>query len=38
MKKILRDEIFVYQSSYTEMLQYTMEDESNDGDEKNIQA
>ena len=32
----IRDEILVYQSSYTEMLQYTLEDEGNDGDEKNI--
>ena len=32
----IRDEIWVYQSSYAEMLQYTLEDEGNSGNEKNI--
>ena len=32
----IRDEIWVYQSSYTEMLKYTLEDNGNDGDRKNI--
>ena len=35
-EEVLRDEILVYQSSYTEMLQYTLEDEGNNGDEKNM--
>ena len=32
----IRDEIWVYQSSYTEMLKYTLDDDENDGDQINI--